>query len=209
VLFWASACAALAMHCGALLWFMLGPEPDSFSGAGGYRLEAINVEIVPSALLDTHELEQNSAQTATDVAVTDEKPSEEKSENPRDVPVIAEDMPELAKEKPAAPPKPMSGPSGPSEASPGAIQRYAAQVRATLARKQPKGNGRVGTVSITFSIVSSGSVSSARLSGSSGDTALDQAVLNAVLHAPFPLPPIGMTDTQLTYVVPFHFKPAR
>jgi hypothetical protein len=37
------------------------------------------VEIVPSALIDTRELEQNNAQTAADAAASDEKPAERRA----------------------------------------------------------------------------------------------------------------------------------
>ena len=91
-------------------------------------------------------------------------------------------------------------------ASAGIVQRYAMQVRAALARNKPKGNGIRGTATITFGIAPTGQVRFARLSDPSGNTLLDKAVLSAVRHTAFPKPPDGMTATQLTYVVPFHFK---
>ena len=96
--------------------------------------------------------------------------------------------------------------AGPASATPGAIQRYAAQVRAVLARSKPTGRGRRGTVNITFRISEAGKVAFARVSGSSGNTLFDDAAVNAVTRASFPPPPGGMTETQLTYVIPFHLK---
>lgn len=96
--------------------------------------------------------------------------------------------------------------SGPASASAGAIQRYAMQVRAALARNKPDGHGIRGTATITFGISESGKVSFTRLSGSSGNSALDKTAIAAVLRTSFLVPPQGMTERQLTYVIPFHFK---
>ncbi|MFL4968268.1 MAG: cell envelope integrity protein TolA [Xanthobacteraceae bacterium] len=93
-----------------------------------------------------------------------------------------------------------------ASASPGAIQRYAMQVRAALARNKPDGHGRRGTAVITFAISPNGKLSFARVSTPSGSAGLDQAALSAVQRTSFPPPPDHMTDSQLTYAVPFHFK---
>jgi TonB family protein len=90
--------------------------------------------------------------------------------------------------------------------SPGAVQRYAIQVRAALARNKPDGHGRRGTATITFAIAPTGKLSFARVSAASGNAGLDQAALSAVQRTSFPRPPDSMTESQLTYVVPFHFK---
>jgi TonB family protein len=45
-----------------------------------------------------------------------------------------------------------------------------------------------------------------RLSHSSGNSMLDKAALAAVQRTSFPVPPQGMTETELTYAIPFHFK---
>ena len=93
-----------------------------------------------------------------------------------------------------------------ASASPGAVQRYAMQVRAALARNKPNGRGTRGTATVTFNISASGSVSFAHLSASSGHAALGKAALAAVRGTSFPAPPAGMSESELTYVVPFHFK---
>jgi TonB family protein len=95
---------------------------------------------------------------------------------------------------------------GRASASAGAVQRYAMQVRATLARNKPDGHGRRGTATITFGISPAGKLSFVRVSSASGDAGLDQAALSAVQRTSFPPPPDGMTESQLTYVVPFNFK---
>jgi TonB family protein len=93
-----------------------------------------------------------------------------------------------------------------ASASPGAVQRYAMQVRAALARNKPDGHGRRGAATITFGISPAGKLSFARVSTVSGNAGLDKAALSAVQRTSFPPPPDGMTESQLTYVVPFHFK---
>jgi protein TonB len=93
-----------------------------------------------------------------------------------------------------------------ASASPGALQKYAMQVRTALARNKPDGRGTRGTATITFGISESGKVRFTRLSHSSGNSMLDKAALAAVLRTSFPVPPKGMTETELTYAIPFHFK---
>jgi protein TonB len=93
-----------------------------------------------------------------------------------------------------------------ASASPGAIQKYAMQVRTALARNKPDGRGTRGTVTIVFGISESGKVRFTRLSNSSGNSVLDKAALAAVLRTSFPIPPQGMTEAELTYAIPFHFK---
>jgi TonB family protein len=207
-LFWASACSALAIHGVVVLWFALGPAPQAVSGAGGYRLEAINVMIVPSAVLDARELKANDAQSAADVpSRTEDKPSPENVEKAEEnVPVASAEILQRSSEKASSQKKVENIQSGPSGASPGIIERYAAQVRAALARKKLNGQGSRGTATITFGISVAGSVRFARLSDSSGRSALDQIALDVVLRTSFPVPPERMTEEQLTYVVPFHFK---
>jgi len=95
---------------------------------------------------------------------------------------------------------------GAAGASPGEISRYAMAVRAALARSKPRGTREIGTVTISFAIGPRGEVHFARVSGSSGRAALDEATLTAVKRTTFPVPPAGMSVDQLTYVVPFRFK---
>jgi protein TonB len=93
-----------------------------------------------------------------------------------------------------------------ASASPGMVQRYAMQVRTALARNKPDGRGRRGTATVTFAISAAGKLSFARLTAPSGNALLDKAALAAVQRTSFPPPPEGMSETQLTYVIPFHFK---
>jgi TonB family protein len=204
---WLGLGGALALHGCFLLWIALGPVPQPISGAGGYRLEAINVVIVPSAMLDARELKASDAQTAADAPSSKDKPSPENVERmDEDVPVVNEEALQRSKEKTPSQKKVENIQSGTSGASPGVVQRYAAQVRAALARRKLNGQGSRGTTTIAFAISVDGKLRFARLSDSSGRSALDQAALEVVQQTPFPVPPERMTEEQLTYVVPFHFK---
>ncbi|MGO9171205.1 MAG: cell envelope integrity protein TolA [Rhodomicrobium sp.] len=89
-------------------------------------------------------------------------------------------------------------------ASTGSIQTYGAIVRARIAANKPavKLGGRSAV--ITLAIAPSGSLTSASIVRSSGDTGLDQAALSAVRRsAPFPPPPAG---TRPRFTIPFNFR---
>jgi TonB family protein len=75
-----------------------------------------------------------------------------------------------------------------------------------LARDKPGGHGVRGTSVIAFGISPDGRVSFARVASGSGRALLDDTALSAVRRTVFPKPPDGMTEEQLTYSVPFHFK---
>ncbi len=77
---------------------------------------------------------------------------------------------------------------------------------AALAKTKPKGVGGRGTVKIKLIISANGALSLAEVLRSSGERTLDLKALEAVRHTVFPPPPRGMTATQLTYEVPYHFR---
>ena len=94
-----------------------------------------------------------------------------------------------------------------ASASAGDIAGYAARVRARVAGNKPSRGGARGTPWVSFGVSSSGGLSYARLSRSSGNGALDQAALSAVRRsAPFPPPPAGVPQSRLTFSMPFYFK---
>ncbi len=97
---------------------------------------------------------------------------------------------------------------GAAAAPPGAIQRYAKSVVEALSRSRPRGvaGSARGTVKIAFAIAEDGSLALVRVAMSSGNPQLDAAALAAVEKVRFPSPPAGMSITQLTYEVPYHFK---
>ncbi len=61
-----------------------------------------------------------------------------------------------------------------------------------LAATKPMGNGKWGTVLVTFVVNDSGQVQGLRLLKSSGDNWLDQGALLAVKQARMPAPPPGL-----------------
>jgi len=94
-----------------------------------------------------------------------------------------------------------------SSASPGDVRRYAAMVRARIARNSPSSLGQRGTAIVRFSISPSGGLRSVRLTRSSGHIVLDRASLRSVRRAaPFPRPPRGMSAAQLRFSIPFRFR---
>ena len=94
-----------------------------------------------------------------------------------------------------------------ASASTGALLKYAAHVRAQVARHKPAGWGLRGTAVVMFGITTTGALAYASLSQSSGKPGLDRAALAAVEGAsPFPAPPAGATTAQLQFSIPFHFQ---
>jgi len=101
-----------------------------------------------------------------------------------------------------------SGSLAAAAASPGEIEHYAAAVTAALARARPAPPGlRLrGSVRIAFVIGADGALAHARVQTSSGVRALDETALAAVRRVRFPPPPRGLSPSQLSYVVPYHFR---
>jgi TonB family protein len=220
-IFWVSAGSALAIHGLVLALLALGPPPEPLSGGGGQYLEAIEVTIVRSPVIEARKTERMEIAAGASNPVAPEEGDQAKPPNPKQeikAPVPDAEVAVVMREKAAQPEPRRAGgetaraieadgrASGPASASPGAVQKYAAQVREALARNKPKGLGNRGTATVTFAISSSGTVSYARLSTSSGKAALDKTAIDAVLNTSFPTPPQGMTENELTYVIPFHFK---
>jgi periplasmic protein TonB len=96
--------------------------------------------------------------------------------------------------------------SAPAAASPGAVREYARYVAQALAKARPKGVGGYGTVKVKLAISPGGSLATAEITRSSGNKRLDDTALTAVQRALLPVPPPGMTEAQLTYEVPYHFR---
>jgi protein TonB len=94
-----------------------------------------------------------------------------------------------------------------ASASSGSMLSYAARVRAQVASHKPSGAGARGTAVVSFGVTTSGGLSYASISRSSGDQALDRLALSAVRGAsPFPAPPAGASPRQLRFSIPFHFQ---
>ncbi|MEM9358260.1 MAG: TonB family protein [Pseudomonadota bacterium] len=99
-----------------------------------------------------------------------------------------------------------SGGGGRSRANPGAILNYSTRVRARIVANKPGSVGR-GRVRVSLGISKSGGLRYARVSGSSGNAAIDRAAVRAVRRsAPFPRPPAGASLRQLTFAISFTFQ---
>lgn len=94
----------------------------------------------------------------------------------------------------------------PAAASAGAMREYAQYVAQALSKARPKGVGGFGTVKVKLVVAPAGGLAAVEIAKSSGDRRLDNLVLAAVQRAALPAPPPGMTATQLTYEVPYHFR---
>ena len=67
--------------------------------------------------------------------------------------------------------------------------------------------GRQGTAMLSFTVTRSGNVTSSRLAGSSGDSALDAETLAMIRRAqPLPAFPTEMTQSSLSFTVPVRFS---
>jgi protein TonB len=74
-------------------------------------------------------------------------------------------------------------------------------------KRYPSGATGTGTATIAFTLNRSGEVTSARLVGSSGDSALDQEALALPRRAsPLPAPPAGLPGTSFALNVPIRFS---
>ena len=74
-------------------------------------------------------------------------------------------------------------------------------------RYPPQAHGKAGEARLAFSIDRSGHVVASRIVHSSGSDALDQEALALVKRAaPLPPPPAGISDDQLSFVVPIRYR---
>jgi protein TonB len=80
---------------------------------------------------------------------------------------------------------------------------YNGKIWSTLARHKPRA-GKAGSAVVTFAIGPGGGLRSARISGSSGDSRLDQMALQTVRNAaPFPPPP---NPASASYTIRIYFR---
>jgi TonB family protein len=212
-----SIAIALTLHM-LILWLLSSSTaPELPNGGGGQYLEAIEVTLVRSSVIESRDKNsvEKPAGANSETALKDgarAKPAT--ATPPEDVPKEAEE-PLLKRETRPTPSndgvtaRAIEGDgrsSAPASAAPGAVQQYAAKVREALARNKPDGHGNRGTATVKFSISPEGKAGVIEVTTSSGFAALDRSALEAVTRTLFPVPPAGMTEAQRTYVVPFHFK---
>ena len=107
-----------------------------------------------------------------------------------------------AKETPKSRPSTASLKSKASRAPKVNPARWHNSVRAAIARRVGGLRGMQGTVNISFVVTASGSVASARVSRSSGDSRLDKAAVRAVRSARVPAPPDGLGGSTHSFSIP-------
>jgi TonB family protein len=212
-----SISAALALHALALWLLLPATAPELPNGGGGQYLEAIEVTLVRSPVIESRDKNPAEKPAGANNNMTPKDGERSKSATatpPKEVPKETEE-PLLKLEIRPAPSnngatarvmEENGRSSGPASAAPGAVQQYAAKVREALARNKPSGHGNRGTATVKFSLSPEGKAGAIEVEISSGITALDKSALDAVTRTSFPVPPAGMTEAQRTYVVPFHFK---
>jgi protein TonB len=84
--------------------------------------------------------------------------------------------------------------------------RWNSAVRAAVARRAGAVRGMRGTVRVSFVVSASGSIVSARVSGSSGNDRLDRAALGMVRSARVPAPPAGLSGSRHAFAIPLTFR---
>lgn len=178
---------------------------------------------LPEERVEPEKLTELKDPEALPEALSDVAPSvvnEAKVEKERTVEVL-EPVKEKKKPKPKKKKKKVANVGGPvgqaagnagrtSSSSNGAsVSNYSSRVLSHLRRykRHPGGRAR-GTVRMVFVLGSNGSVRSARITGSSGNSALNSAALAMVRRAaPFPSFPSGIGKSTLTFSVPVRFSP--
>jgi TonB family protein len=212
-----SVAIALALHAFVLCLLLPSTAPELTRGGGGQHLEAIEVTIVRSPVIESRDKNPAEKPAGANRETTSKDGERSKSAAavpPEDIPLRA-DEPLLKRETRTVPSndgvtaraiEENGRSSGPASAAPGAVQQYATKVREALAHNKPGGHGNRGTATIKFSISPAGKVGAVEMETSSGITALDRSAIDAVRETSFPAPPAGMTEAERTYVVPFHFK---
>jgi TonB family protein len=212
-----SVAIALSIHV-LILWLVLpSAAPELTRGGGGQHLEAIEVTLVRSPVIESRDKNptEKPAGANSETAPKDEERSKPATATPPEHVPRTADEPVLKRETRPAPAndgataralEQNGRSSGPASAAPGAVQQYAAKVREALARNKPGGFGNRGTATIKFGISPEGKAASIAVETSSGIPVLDKSAIDAVAHTSFPAPPAGMTEVERTYVVPFHFK---
>jgi len=84
--------------------------------------------------------------------------------------------------------------------------RWHSRVYAAIARRKPRDRGVSGRVSIRFVVSSSGSIVSAGIARSSGNSALDSAALAMVRGASVPAPPANLPGSRHPFTIPVVFQ---
>lgn len=140
-----------------------------------------------------------------------EKPAPVKPPTPPPRKAVAPRAP-AAPAQPSAKPSPPRQQSAPALAKSGEVTQFAKDVVAALAKAKPaaprtKENKAItGKVQVTVVVAPQGGIRVAKVTGSSGNDALDQLALEAARQAAVPSPPPDVTTDDLFYDVEYSFQ---
>ncbi len=109
---------------------------------------------------------------------------------------------------PAAAPAVPAQPSADSARSADdALRSYAKAIWLHIEQREPRRLRSPGTAIVTFSLATDGGLLAAEITRSSGLEPVDRAAIEAVHDAaPFPPPPPGVSQAQLTFALPFNVR---
>lgn len=199
---------SLLGHGVALALFVTATPP---LGSLGQAPPALEVEIVPTPIPEPElvPVPVPSPEVAPPKpAPRIRKPPVARKSQPAPTPQAPND-PESAKENEA----PVSLPSPPPSfgetrgVSDDDLRAYAQLVWERIARTKPRDVRSSGTAVIRLTISLSGALLLAEVVTSSGSDTLDQLAIETVAQAaPFPPPPAGTREGQLSFTVPFQFR---
>jgi len=146
------------------------------------------------------------------VALAPTQPEKEQPDEvkPEQQPIEATPVPTAPPPAPVVAPKPAApAPGALARPSVAAIVTWQRLLVAQLERHKrypTHAHGALGEANLAFRIDRAGHVISSRIVRSSGSPALDEEALALVKRAqPLPAPPAGVTEQQLSFVVPIHY----
>ncbi len=138
------------------------------------------------------------AERVPEPVVREEPPPPERKEKPKELVVAA--PPQVPE---ASPPVPQTSAA---EAAPGVARAYDSAVSKVLDRSKPRSRGLRGQVRVQFVVDPGGRSELPLVVASSGNTKLDDMVVEAVRRIEFPRPPPELSPKQRTYAVSFAFR---
>ncbi len=197
-----------ACHCaGALALLKSVPEATDFGVDAPVVMLDLPEALAPSDV-PVRDLPPGPMETEETEATP--PPKEETKPPPEPEADVALPMPEPPKPEPPAEEKHSTAPTA-AKTPPKAIIRWQGLLAAHVERfkRYPataRSRGEHGTATVAFTIDREGRLLSSRIVESSGSAALDQETLAMLARAqPMPRPPDGLSDTELTFVVPVRF----
>ena len=174
--------------------------------AAGPLLEAENQERVAEEAPPERQ-EPEKQQMVQDTPAPDPEVTMAQAQ-PEEKPVEDKPVQQPAEAAPV-PTAPQAAPTAAARAAAPAIASWQRRLIAQLERYKrypPQAHGKLGEARLAFSIDRQGRVMTSRIVRSSGSDALDGEALALVKRAePLPLPPAGVPEDQLSFVVPIRY----